>query len=57
MPEQLPNCRKTITDHQLESGFSIRTVKDLLDHADISMAMIYIHFERYCVGFNNELSI
>jgi site-specific recombinase XerD len=57
MPEQLPSCRKTITTHLLESGFDIRTVKILPDHADISMAMIYINFERYCVGINNHLSI
>jgi site-specific recombinase XerD len=57
MPQELPNSRKEIAIHLLESGFDIHTVKDLLDHADITMALIYIHFERYCVGVNNYLSI
>jgi site-specific recombinase XerC len=57
MPEQLPSSRKKIATHLLESDFEIRAVKDLLDHADISMAMIYIHFERYYVSNGDNLSI
>jgi len=57
MSEQLLSSRKEIATHLLESGFDISAVKDLLHHANISMAMIYIHSERYCVGVSNYLSI
>ena len=40
IPEFIPQGGTT---HLLEQGLNIVTLRDLLDHADISTTMIYLH--------------
>ena len=55
-PATCHTLRHCFATHQLEAGYDIRTVQDLLGHEDVATTMIYLHvMQKPGIGITSPL--